>query len=111
MSSQSELPKTPSIPYLDKIAHTILYAGLAFVVSLGIWRSNEHVVPKIQFIIPIAFATLYGISDEIHQIFVPNRSFEIADILVDFLGATIIQFILCGWLWNFIEDRWQASNR
>ena len=32
---------------------------------------------------------LYAISDEIHQYFVPGRSAEIRDVLIDVLGANI----------------------
>ena len=34
-----------------------------------------------------AFAGLYGVSDEIHQIFVPMRVFSIDDIFANFAGA------------------------
>ena len=36
------------------------------------------------FVLLIAF--LYGVSDEIHQIFVPNRFFDFADIFYNTLG-------------------------
>ena len=36
----------------------------------------------------IALATLYGVTDEFHQSFVPNRMTDPKDLLVDFLGAT-----------------------
>ncbi len=32
-------------------------------------------------------ASLYGISDEIHQSFVPFREAEVADVIADILGA------------------------
>jgi VanZ family protein len=32
-------------------------------------------------------ATLYGISDEIHQSFVPFREAEVADVIADTIGA------------------------
>lgn len=32
---------------------------------------------------------LYGLSDETHQLFVPTRSFQIKDLLVDVGGATM----------------------
>jgi VanZ family protein len=35
------------------------------------------------------FGTGYAITDEIHQIFVPDRAFQLSDILVDSTGALI----------------------
>lgn len=42
----------------------------------------------------ITFAMLYAVTDEIHQIFVPGRSGEIRDVIIDTIGATI-GIILC----------------
>jgi VanZ family protein len=35
----------------------------------------------------VIIATLYGVSDEVHQIFVPGRTPDIWDIVCDFSGA------------------------
>ncbi len=40
-------------------------------------------------------AILYGLSDEIHQLYVPGRMFDILDILADSFGALL--FILGYW--------------
>ena len=102
LSAQSEPPGTEwsflDLPGIDKVAHAILYAGLAGVVSLGIWRSNESVRAPIRFWIPVLFALLYGLSDEIHQIYVPERSFDWMDLLADGVGATIVQVPLFAYL-------------
>ena len=37
-------------------------------------------------------AVVFGISDEIHQWFVPNRQADIWDLLADTLGATLLYF-------------------
>jgi len=37
----------------------------------------------------IAMATLYGLSDEIHQSFVPGREASGMDLLADFTGASL----------------------
>ena len=87
-------------PGADKLAHAILYAGLAAVVSLGIRRGRSVVSAPVQFWAPFLFAALYGASDEVHQLFVPNRSFEVADIVADASGALAIQLALCRWVWR-----------
>jgi len=53
--------------------------------------------PKNKNIIPIAIliAVLYGVSDEIHQLFVPGRAFTIPDILTDSAGVLFAGLLYC----------------
>ena len=99
LSHQSKLPIPTeglfSLPGIDKVAHAILYAGLAMCFSLGLQRSNTMVRPWVQCFVPIIFAILYGLSDEIHQIFVPKRSFDLWDLCADGVGASVAQWIWC----------------
>ncbi len=102
LSAQSD-PPAPGWSLLafsgvDKLAHGVLYAGLAAVVSVGIWKSNETIRASLHFWIPVAFAVVYGLSDEIHQIYVPERTFDWMDLLADGVGATIVQVPLCRYL-------------
>ncbi len=103
-SSQSHPPDANwdflAFPGADKLVHGLLYAGLAAVVSVGIWRSNETIRASLHFWIPITFAVLYGFSDEVHQIYVLERTFDLMDLLADGVGATIVQVPLCGYLWT-----------
>jgi VanZ family protein len=72
-----------------------LYAGLASLVGAGLRQKGSGSV-AFQALFPIVFAGLYGISDEIHQLFVPNRSFELLDILSDISGAALFQIAYYG---------------
>ena len=80
-----------SFPGRDKVAHLVLYGGLGALLSIGIRYSNDLPKPWIQWYVPVAFAILYGITDEIHQLYVPNRSFEVLDLVADGTGATLAQ--------------------
>lgn len=101
LSSQSELPDTGAVfPLGDKTAHMIAYGGLAGLVSIGIRRSNDSVAPVVQWSVPIAFAVLYGFTDELHQAFVPIRTFEWLDLVADGVGACLAQAWLCGVWWR-----------
>jgi VanZ family protein len=40
---------------------------------------------------------LYALSDEVHQIFVPTRNFQVCDLIVDALGA-LLGLYLFQWL-------------
>ena len=58
----------------DKTAHFLIYAalGASMIHSLAGGRSAAMTVPTI--LAAIALATLYAVSDEIHQSFVPPRT-------------------------------------
>ena len=50
-----------------------------------------------RIVLPWVIGTLYAVSDEIHQLFVPGRSCELRDVFIDSLGvltALIILFII-----------------
>jgi VanZ family protein len=84
----------------DKLVHAGLYAGLAFLVSLGMHRRNPRPNRPVQFWAPVVFASLYGVSDEFHQYFVPGRTPDIGDICADAAGALLMQIVLCGWVYT-----------
>lgn len=92
------------VPYpglnLDKLFHALLYAGLAITVSVGIRRSRENAGPWVQYLAPLLFASLYGMSDEFHQLFVPGRQCDPWDLAADFTGAFVVQTVLCWRVWR-----------
>ncbi len=101
LSSRQDLPDAPvDIPSIDKMFHFVAYGGLAGLVSWGMRQSNESLAPRVQWVAPVLFAVLYGLSDEIHQLFVPHRAFDLWDLAADALGAVAAQWLLCGWWWR-----------
>ena len=71
---------------IRKCAHFVLYliGGILTVKFL----STTKVQDKRIIIYAIAFCFAYAITDEVHQLFVPGRSGEIRDVIIDTLGAT-----------------------
>lgn len=67
------------IPFGDKAAHAGAYGLLAFFFWLALRRA----------VLPIVLSTLYGVSDELHQAFVPGRSLDPFDLLADAAGACL----------------------
>lgn len=67
-----------------KTFHLIEYAILAIFLFFAIKKYQ----------LTILFSYLYGISDEIHQYFVPGRTSRFRDTLFDFAGILIGLFIL-----------------
>lgn len=73
-----------------KIAHFTLYFILGFFVYHVFLYSKINWKNFPTFIICL----LYSISDEIHQIFIPGRSGQISDVVIDCLGVTFCLFII-----------------
>jgi VanZ family protein len=87
---QSSFPspiREPDVPFFDKYLHFIAYAVLG-ILFLRAYRTLRWGDDKIKvFLLSILSAGLYGISDEIHQYFVPGRNADILDAMVNFFGA------------------------
>lgn len=106
MSGQSHPPEPEfEFPGKDKVAHIVLYGGLAALVSIGIRRRGYPASPTVQFWVPVVFAALYGVSDEIHQSFTPMRNVDPWDIVANTAGALLVQGVLCRLIWRI----WQGK--
>ncbi len=80
-------PRTPSLPGLDKLVHAGVYALLAFLAARAFATLPRSHAPRTLASAAAVFAVLYGLSDEIHQAFVPERTADIWDLVADALGA------------------------
>lgn len=79
-----------------KTAHACIYAVLGLLTSASVWSfmsSRRALLPS--FLI----CALYAITDEWHQYYVPGRSMELRDMLIDMAGAllgiALLYFIKC----------------
>lgn len=71
--------------YIRKNAHFIAYFILAVLMLLALLQSA---VPK-PVNLALLFCLLFAISDEFHQLFVPGRSGQFRDVLIDGAGALL----------------------
>ncbi|MFQ5875401.1 MAG: VanZ family protein [Dehalococcoidia bacterium] len=85
----SSLPsKGVPLPHLfwgaDKILHALGYALLSFLLAwaLGLEKRTGA-------LIAIALASFYGVTDEVHQAFVPGREASAWDWFADTVGASL----------------------
>lgn len=85
----SEFPKLP-FPGFDKLVHLVEYSILGFLWVKALGK---------RIITVILLGIIYGVFDEIHQIFVPFREFSVLDILVDGVG------VILGVLWRSLLRR------
>ena len=105
LSAQSTLPDlTQGLPDLQDIAgHLLVYAGLAFWLLQALQRTPGVRRP---WLWAFVLAVLYGLSDEFHQSFVPNRHPDLFDVATDMVGAA-----LALWLWRLRARRSQEVQR
>lgn len=101
---QSSLPGSehmPDVRFFDKLLHFVAYAllGILFFRAYETLPIKNNY--KLLIFISIASATLYGISDEIHQYFVPSRYAEVADVVANTIGSICGVFLYYRWrLWK-----------
>ena len=77
---------------ITTIEHIFEYSILGFLLLAGFRSGNGRMREK-AILIAILTATIYGITDEIHQFFVPNRDSSILDVLANGIGASLGAFI------------------
>jgi len=85
LSSFSTLP-TPPAGFSFYDAHIAAYAGLGLLTARALAKGLHHVSWRAAAG-AIIIASLYGVSDEYHQLFVPGRSFDYLDIVADVVGS------------------------
>ena len=68
--------------------HIIVFFFFAFFLAISLVRGKNRSLIFIVIIISI----LYGISDEIHQFFVPGRVSSIYDVFLDSVGTIFASF-------------------
>jgi hypothetical protein len=101
----SSIPNLQKLPggMSDKSGHSIGYALLAVVLLRAFARGRLSGVTWTAGLAAIGLATMYGVSDEFHQSFVPGRSPDRFDVVADCVGATI--GVALGWLAGAVH-RW-----
>lgn len=81
-----------------KTAHATEYAILGMLVLGTIYEGKRH--PVYNYGISWLIATGYAATDEFHQLFVPGRSGQIRDVLIDSGGVLTGLIFICfvNWL-------------
>jgi VanZ family protein len=77
-------------PGVDKVLHMIEYGvfGLLTYHALGVggWFRQRR---RLHLVLAIVIGITYGVSDEVHQSFVPTRESDVRDVMADTAGAAI----------------------
>ena len=88
-----------NLPYIDKFIHFAVYAilGMLFFMIFSTQRFKKININMV-IALSILSSSLYGMSDEIHQHFVPYRDADIMDFFADVMGS------ICGvYICKFIK--------
>jgi len=75
------------------VLHFVAYAILGALFSRAFKTSRIKNNVKLMLILSVLLSSLYGISDEIHQYFVPYRDADFMDVLADMLGGIMGVYI------------------
>jgi len=73
----------------DKLLHLGVYSvlGICFLLATANGRRSQVTVKAA--VLAVLLATAYGVTDEFHQNFTPERTPDVMDVLADTLGATV----------------------
>ena len=101
LSSLHEAPLPRGVS--DKSAHGFGYTVFSVIIVRALAGGLPRRITMRIAVAAVLFAVGYGASDEVHQMFVPGRSAELADLAYDALGATA--GAAACWAWGIISIR------
>ena len=92
-----ELP-LQAISCNDLLFHGAAYFffGLTLMLAANPWNASLDYPLHVYGILGL-IGVLYGLSDEIHQSFVPNRTCTLSDLLADSIGVIIALLVASLW--------------
>jgi len=88
---------------VGQLGHFLEFALLGFTVLRAVIWQKDHSLKL--FLISAAYCLVYAFSDEIHQLFVPGRAFQVQDLIIDGMG------IIVGILLQRILSRLSLGSR
>ncbi len=98
-SSEPAPEEIPDIWNIDKLMHFMAYGILSILWLRALKRHWREIRNKQLLFLSFLFATLYGISNEIYQHFIPYRTASIADAVANGLGAYLFPFLYIKFPW------------
>ncbi|HWL15094.1 MAG TPA: VanZ family protein [Opitutus sp.] len=95
------------IPYFDKIVHFFVYGLMATLVARLGWVQQTR---PLGIYAAVLLVSVFGITDELHQYFTPERSMDVYDWIADTLGASLATLLYAEWRTyrNFLETPFAA---
>ena len=92
----------------DKTVHALVYGLLGALVLRAVTRAEWAGVTLVAALAATLISGLYGVTDELHQGFVPGRTTEALDMVADVVGASGAAGVI--WAWSIIRaSRWEQK--
>ena len=99
-SSQTAVPDLPA-GLSNHTGHFIAYGALGASAFRAFAKATWAGLTRGSAIKGVVFASAYGVTDELHQIFVPNRFPGVDDWVADTLGAiTAVLVVMAAARWR-----------
>ena len=92
----------------DKLFHAIEYAILGFLLRRALVFQSNPFLHRHAGWLTILIGSIYAISDEIHQFYVPGRSSDIGDVVADIVGIIFVVFIY--FIGKQIKQQWRRQS-
>ncbi len=73
----------------DKWIHAVIYFPLGFLLMRSLQQSQAQRSTTVLLLITFLLGATYGISDELHQYFVPGRYSDWRDAVADAIGVAL----------------------
>ena len=70
-----------------KYAHFLVYLVLGLLVARALAKSRQ--LNRLTLLSALLVCVLYAVSDEVHQLYVPGRSGQVSDVLLDSAGSAV----------------------
>jgi VanZ family protein len=94
-SSVSEPPMPAQVS--DVSLHSVAYFGLTLLLIRALAANQWRGVTALTLAAAWAIAVAYGVSDEWHQSFVPNRQPDVRDVIANAIGALAATVAVGAW--------------
>jgi len=85
------LTNSSAAELLGQLMHLLEYAVLAFLLVRALHRTLA--TSQKTNSLTIIIAMIFAFSDEVHQLYVPGRAFQVIDLFIDFLGILFGVFL------------------
>ncbi len=99
--------------FVRKGSHFCEYALLAVTLALHFYFHGLRERLGRLFFLPVALSAIYAATDEFHQTFVPGRSGQLQDVLIDTTGAAagMLFFFLVLRIYHFHRNRKSVTGQ